>query len=672
MALATYNILDRCPRAAVSPCHRNPCKNGGVCHDLWSDYLCECKAPFTGKNCDKETSEELVFHFSGKEYIEYVIKERLRRNYLLKHLLNDGKEGNTRDQTVINIKFKTKEDGVLMFVLRQAGHFIVKVEDRKLVYISEDVLSGLVSEFAVDAPVTDGLWHLLSLFSKGQNTFLHLDGKPVLNITGQNMDLTPVTVEKIILGAAVTSDSNLQHSGLTGCVQYFSVTSHTLLVSQNSVMVDIRPSTSLIQSSCSSPSVCLPSSCSEEDTAQKGCLSAHCRSRWRCGATVQNSSCICLHNVSNYMCDICTSTAESWDHCYEAQGSTPQWLIAVILPLISILVIAGMFVVLYRVRQQTAKCPSDSLPEKKEQGTDNVTFCFDNIRSLTNATYAEKDKCDPSGADEQSRVSEFYSDANLSSVQLVQNSELEYCEIGSTSSALYSDTASLKLDWHKLYYSTKCGNDFSKRFGDLKMLLPRFNKQRCGKEMPKCLEKPPNAAFLNKQVLPKVGADQPQHTPPFYTKTFLQPELLEHVQCLTFEEISKLNTPAEPAKLPGTSLSSVGKHRSATMIQASSDIQTLFNDQHQKHLHDQSSLSACSFTQKDNLPVSTLFKHNFNSAAAQQKAESTSCGVFAQWERMLNMHLPFSSYAPVFEDIACLPIEPSHSYDMQSDIEEII
>ncbi|KAK2912890.1 hypothetical protein Q8A73_007003 [Channa argus] len=681
MALATYNILDRCPRAAESPCHSNPCKNGGVCHDLWSNHLCECKGHFTGSNCEKEISEELVFRFNDNDYIEYVIKERLRRDHLLKHLLNDGKEGNNRDQTVINIKFKTKEDGVLMFVLRQAGYFLLKMEDRKLVYISEDTLTGVVSEFTVDSPVTDGLWHLLSMFSKGQNTFLHLDGKPVLNITGQNMDLTPVTVEKIILGAAVTSDSNLQHLGFSGCVQHFSVTSYTLLVSQHSVMVDVRPSSTLVQSSCSSPRVCLPSPCSEEDSAQKDCLSAHCQNRWRCRAAVQNHSCICLHNVSNYICDICMSTAEGRDHCYEEQGSLPQWLIAVILPLISILLI--IFVILFRVRQQAAKCQSDSLPEKKDQGTDNVTFCFDNIRSLTNIAPAEMDKCDPVGADEQSQ-SEFYSNANLASVQLVQNSELEYCEIGSISSAFHSETASPKLDWHKLYYSTKCGRDYSKQWENLKMLLAGFHIERSSKEMPKSPAKPQNVAFLNTQVLPEVGADQFQHTPPCYTKTFLQPELLEHVQCLTFEEIGKLNTPPEQAKPHQASLRSEGNHKSTTMIYASSDSETdsTFTcseseyrqfSMTREHLHDQLSLSACSFTQKDNLPTNnTLFEHNFNSDAAQYKAESTFSGVFAQWERLLNMHLPFSSYAPVFEDIACLPMEPSHSYDMQSDIEEII
>lgn len=74
-----------------------------------------------------EMSEELVLQFNGNDYIEYVVKERFKRDYLLKDLLDDGKEENTGDQTAINIKFKTRDDGVLMFVVGQTGYTMLKV-----------------------------------------------------------------------------------------------------------------------------------------------------------------------------------------------------------------------------------------------------------------------------------------------------------------------------------------------------------------------------------------------------------------------------------------------------------------------------------------------------------------------------------------------------------------
>ncbi|KAF1394271.1 hypothetical protein PFLUV_G00024800 [Perca fluviatilis] len=669
MALATYNILDRCPRTTPSPCHSNPCKNGGVCHDLWSDYLCECKSHFTGSNCDKEMSEKLVLRFNGNDYIEYVIKERFKRDYLLQDLLDVERKGNTRDQKVIDIKFKTQDNGVLLFVVGETGYTMLKIKDRKPVYISKDALSGHQSEFTVDSPVADGVWHVLSLFSNGQITFLLLDRKSVLNITDSSMDLNPVSVEKIIFGALLTGDLKLQQSGFTGCVQYLNVSGYTLPVSGLSVMADVSPSSTLVQSSCSSPGVCLPSSCSEEETAGRRCLSGH---------AVHNRSCICLHNVSEHACDMCISTTESRNQCSEAQGSAPLWLIAVILPLTSILVI-GACVALYRVRRQNAKCQRDSSPQQ----TDNVAFCFDDKRTLTDAESAEIEKQhDPMSADQQRLSLEFYGDASLLSVQQVPKSELEYYEIGSICSALHSDTASLTLSCHK---QPKCVKADPKRWGDLRMLLAGFKKECFSEEEgAKIPTKPQNVAFLNKQLLTKIDAEQSQHTPPRYQKRFIQPKFLEPAQCLTFEEIGKLYTPREKtmshAASPG-----FGPDKSTTMIGASSDSETgstftcsesecgqFSTISARTYIHDLSSLSACSFRQQGILPVSSFLKHSCHSAAGQHKAESAPSSMFEQWGNLLNMHLPFSSYAPVFEDIACLPSDPSHGFDMQSDMEEII
>lgn len=65
--------------------------------------------------------------FDGNDYIEYVIKERFKRDYLLKDFLNDEKEENTRDQSGIKIKFKTQFNGVLIFVVGETGYTILEV-----------------------------------------------------------------------------------------------------------------------------------------------------------------------------------------------------------------------------------------------------------------------------------------------------------------------------------------------------------------------------------------------------------------------------------------------------------------------------------------------------------------------------------------------------------------
>lgn len=72
-------------------------------------------------------SENMVMQFSKRDYVEYVVKERFKRDYLLKGLV-DEKKANGTNQTEITIKFKTKEDdGVLFLVLGQKSDITLMV-----------------------------------------------------------------------------------------------------------------------------------------------------------------------------------------------------------------------------------------------------------------------------------------------------------------------------------------------------------------------------------------------------------------------------------------------------------------------------------------------------------------------------------------------------------------
>lgn len=80
-------------------------------------------------------SEDLALRFNENDYIEYVIKERFKRDYWLKNLVDGDKESDTGDQTVINTKLKTKQDGVLLSVLGQTKHIILMVCMIQFVFI---------------------------------------------------------------------------------------------------------------------------------------------------------------------------------------------------------------------------------------------------------------------------------------------------------------------------------------------------------------------------------------------------------------------------------------------------------------------------------------------------------------------------------------------------------
>lgn len=70
-----------------------------------------------------------MLRLNGSDYIEVVIKERYKREYLLRELPDDGmeNEGNAEDSTVINVKFKTQSDGVLIHIVGQKGYSTLKV-----------------------------------------------------------------------------------------------------------------------------------------------------------------------------------------------------------------------------------------------------------------------------------------------------------------------------------------------------------------------------------------------------------------------------------------------------------------------------------------------------------------------------------------------------------------
>lgn len=70
-----------------------------------------------------------MLRLSGNDYIEYVIKERYKRDHKLRELLDGGirKEESTNDLTEMEVKFKTQDNGVLVSILRRKGYIVLRV-----------------------------------------------------------------------------------------------------------------------------------------------------------------------------------------------------------------------------------------------------------------------------------------------------------------------------------------------------------------------------------------------------------------------------------------------------------------------------------------------------------------------------------------------------------------
>lgn len=465
----------------------------------------------------------------------------------------------------------------------------------------------------------------------------------------------------------VTSLNFLVVTGFSGCVEYLNISGHTLPVSGHSLMVEVWPSSTLPQPSCSSPGVCLFSPCTEETTFLRTCLS-DCQNQRPCRPAIQDRPCMCLQNVSNHFCDICIPTVN--EECSEKQHNRPVWIIAVVLPLISILVIACMFAVLYRLKQQDSIVKNENLTHETGQETENSTICFDGNQVPKAGLSTSKGK-------RLDRICPCQSNEKLNSYgQLMLPSELEYYEIGSICSAFNSDNNSPRLSWHKHLCSTKRLKNDSNQWGDLRRLLGNLKKDNPGEQ--KC---PPNAhqnmSSFHKQSLCQFDAEQQRQNMSCYTKEFPQPGLLEPTHPLSFEEISKLNAPLEPA-FSHQALLETGPLESTMTTETSSDCETdsMFTCSEsdydhfniitcKKYRHKQPFPSECRISQD-------VFELTSSSTLCQDISKTDPFTMFEQWEKNVNVPLTFGSYAAVFEDIAGMPMEFSHSSDMPSDEEEII
>lgn len=369
---------------------------------------------------------------------------------------------------------------------------------------------------------------------------------------------------------------------------------YTLPVSRHSAMLDVWLSPTLVQSSCISPHVCFSSFCSDA----YGCLApSPCQNRRMCEAAAENSSCLCFLNTSGHTCDICTSATESHWRCSESRGGTPLWLVALTLPLI--LMITGMFVAFNRIKRQNSTSQSEDSPHK-EPGTDNVGFCFADEGT-------KRTKYDPVGVDQQTEHVEFFCDASPLDVQPVTNSELDYYEIGSISNRSPSDVASVEISRHatNLIHATPTFNR-----GDLRALLEGLKKE--------CLsdDTKGHAQF---QCVASVDAESWFQGP---------------AQCLTFEEIHKLNTPL--GRLAGHAEGTAGQsYRRDTPTGASPFI--IWKGGKSKH--------------------TDLFLQG------QEEAENIASKDHC-WDTILDMRPPVKIYLPVFEEISHLPAETGPSCDI--------
>ncbi|KAG5837527.1 hypothetical protein ANANG_G00240250 [Anguilla anguilla] len=354
-ALASYNVLDRCPRRASSLCDSGTCQNGGVCRDHWSHHTCECGDLFTGTSCQTEVAEDHALRLNGQAYIEYVVKESYRRDQRLKDWVSGdgGKAEGTDGGSGVEVKLRTAErDGALLFISGRKGRATLRVTDGRLLFTSNHSTSDRqVTEVATDVPLVDGRWHTLRLFGEGPATVISLDGLPVLNTTESTLDLTIANVHRIVLGGDHPGETTtLQQPGFSGCVRSLRFGGWVLPFSGFSEVVEVRPSPTLAQGGCGSAGACVGHLCSEEDVAFLSCLSRLCPNGGAClvppGRTAPAPACA----TSRTACASCAPGGGAAGLPRPQAAGAPVWIAGAVLPATFVVACLALLVFLLRRR----------------------------------------------------------------------------------------------------------------------------------------------------------------------------------------------------------------------------------------------------------------------------------------------------------------------------------
>uniref|UniRef100_A0A3P8XR24 EGF-like domain-containing protein n=2 Tax=Esox lucius TaxID=8010 RepID=A0A3P8XR24_ESOLU len=734
-ALVAYNILERCPRAAVSPCLSGPCLNGGLCQDQWSHYICQCTHNYTGTTCDTETSKH-VLRLGGRGYIEYVVRESYRRELQLRALLAGDRGGKerSRDLSAIEVKVKTvKKDAVLLFVLGGKGHSELRVMGGNLTYIVKDKTSGIISEIAMETHIADGEWHVLYLATFGHSSVLLMDGMTVLNTSDDRaLDLSVVNVKKIVLGATPTKpeDTVIQHSvGFTGCVEYIRYYGQVLPVSGYSLIVEVWPSSTLLQSNCESPGTCVSSFCPASTDTKPACPSLTCPTAPACGglANTRNTSCICLYEATAGSCQLCSSPppedlregAGAACSVPQALGgpSAPLWIVGVVLPVTSLLLFLGIGMYLCqrklntnagpRFQKSRANCGSPWWGEEEEE-EDNKGYCFEGPRTTRTVVVAAgkpPDVIQPDGQKEAAQ--EGYSTGGC-------REELEYYEIDSIYSVFRLDTSS---PGHTGPFSSDCKRvetgDQNSDDRDRPVVLwqrPLTYPDGLVHTNPdhSCDSRGPECTWASRPPykIDEDGVRKGREQSFFRMLAGPSPP-----QCLSAEEVSRLNIPTvchwesaqilqhvDPLQLYQQSVQSAQWSRPCEMIRgmdrevkrvldndSDSDTNSSFTCSEVNFGRDFSVLATQGLAQQtlvpnvthrlkeESLPVQSPFRDLRLPFQAQRGAEVSGASDRPQYlQQFLNMGICFYTYASVFDDIAELPMEQTAEWGQKGDQEEII
>ncbi|XP_017787025.1 PREDICTED: protocadherin-like wing polarity protein stan isoform X1 [Nicrophorus vespilloides] len=308
--VADNGTVAGCPEKR-SYCSSKPCKNGGVCKEVWSMFRCECAEGFGGKDCGESVNKP--WRFEGDGTLSF-IPTSLRPIQL---------------PWINSMTVRTlQQDAFLMSGhLGQNSSAVLHIRNGLVAYS----YNGESLNFSVPKFVSDGRWHRIDVLWLGTEIKISVDYGERTAVVPFNSKIQGLIVGKILVGGPDDTFTflNAGYNYFDGCIQ-------DVRIGNNQQMLNTPTARKNVLDGCESNV-----KCTTECPANANCVVEWGSSRCECHeghvgplcvpicskSPCENSG-LCVEELSTkgYKCD-CNSTIYSGEYCEnrQAQPCPSSW-----------------------------------------------------------------------------------------------------------------------------------------------------------------------------------------------------------------------------------------------------------------------------------------------------------------------------------------------------------
>ncbi|CAD5114675.1 DgyrCDS3721 [Dimorphilus gyrociliatus] len=210
---SSKNIRPTCGRKETVICKDDSCSKNGKCQDVWNDIRCDCNEGFSGSTCSAKSKP---ITFDKNTYLEYVQTDSYVRDKLFASQLLSRKKRATSNDGTVAIKFRTNEDGNLLYSKQDDNKWAsLRIVNGNVRYENSNTIIVTLTK-----KVTDGEWHTVTVsFTDDISIKLSVDSESkTVNTRTSLVKLLDLNTVSTLLAAA---ENDKSRKGFRGCIESF-------------------------------------------------------------------------------------------------------------------------------------------------------------------------------------------------------------------------------------------------------------------------------------------------------------------------------------------------------------------------------------------------------------------------------------------------------------------